>query len=241
MRLYTLRQDAFAAVDDEATAYWLGFLFADGSVTRRGGVTLVLQERDTDHVRAFAAFLGSNAPIASLTRQPGARLSIHSVRLARDLRALGCVPNKAAEALLRPPSLPNHLFPHFARGYFDGDGSAYIASGVPTVSFCGNAEFLVYLQSRIVMHARIDGVIRPHSKSMRAHYLTYRGMGKTLPLREWLYAGATVFLTRKRARMAEFPTPKRPVSPAFVQRNAATVGHVSEETVRRYIEAQKGV
>src|SRR5436309_4936012 len=113
MRLYTLRADAFAAVDDEPTAYWLGFLFADGSVTRRGGVTLVLQERDTDHVRAFATFLGSDAPIASLTRQAGVRLNIHSVRLARDLRAL------------------------------------------------------VYLQSRIVMHAHIDGVIRLHSKSRR--------------------------------------------------------------------------
>src|SRR5215472_12112276 len=34
-RKYFIRQDAFAAVQDEATAYWLGFLFADGCVYER--------------------------------------------------------------------------------------------------------------------------------------------------------------------------------------------------------------
>ena len=48
-RLYTLREDAFAQLGDEATAYWFGFLCADGSNYRRRGsgeVHLVIQKRD---------------------------------------------------------------------------------------------------------------------------------------------------------------------------------------------------
>lgn len=33
-RKYDLRHDAFSTVTDEATAYWLGFLFADGCINQ---------------------------------------------------------------------------------------------------------------------------------------------------------------------------------------------------------------
>ena len=57
-RLYTLREDAFAQHGDEATAYWFGFLCADGCNYRSRGcgeVHLVLHKRDIAHLERFPA------------------------------------------------------------------------------------------------------------------------------------------------------------------------------------------
>ena len=83
-RLYTLREDAFAQRGDEATAYWFGFLCADGCNYRRRGcgeVHLVLQKRDIAHLERFAVIVGTNKPIRKNTRYETYRLSIYSKRI----------------------------------------------------------------------------------------------------------------------------------------------------------------
>ena len=62
-----LRHDAFDELTPGA-AYWIGFLFADGSVGRRGQsgiVGLRVSERDRDHVVKLRSFLGSTHAISA--------------------------------------------------------------------------------------------------------------------------------------------------------------------------------
>lgn len=238
-RCYHLREDAFAKIIDEATAYWLGFLFADGSVSvRRGGreksIRLLLQEADRDHLKTFADFLGTDKPIRTVSNGNGLAVEItaYSARMADDLIRHGCIPNKSATMILKAPPLPHPLQRHFIRGVFDGDGSVFVGSdGIPNLSLCGNAAFLDAIRELILWHTRIEGRLHSHTISHAVAYLSYRGPRKANPVSNWLYENSTVFLRRKRDRVATFPAPKR---------YAGTVGHVSEATVRKYIANQKG-
>ena len=56
--------ELFKTIDSEESAYWLGFLYADGSVKRdKNEISLVLQEQDLDSVIAFKNFVGNKNSI----------------------------------------------------------------------------------------------------------------------------------------------------------------------------------
>jgi hypothetical protein len=143
-RKYPFREDAFDTIADEPTAYWLGFLCADGCVVLRRGsgeVHLVLQKRDIAHLERYRTFVETTAPIRKETNYQTYRVSLYSLHLAQTLNSLGCTPRKSLS--LRFPTLPQTLVPHFVRGYFDGDGTAYYGGGAPTLAFVGNKHFFL--------------------------------------------------------------------------------------------------
>jgi hypothetical protein len=63
-KLYSFNERAFDAPLSRDAAYWLGFLMADGALSRPpvNQLRLVLQARDRDHVAAFQAFLQAEHP-----------------------------------------------------------------------------------------------------------------------------------------------------------------------------------
>jgi hypothetical protein len=94
---YQLRHDAFDELTPDA-AYWIGFLFADGSVLRRGDAVAVqvrLSERGRQHLVKLRTFLGSTHKISAAPAgnfggyrsRPSARLTVTSRRLARQIAA----------------------------------------------------------------------------------------------------------------------------------------------------------
>ena len=70
--------------------------------------------------------------------------------------------------------------------------------------------------------------------------LCYCGAFQVATIGDWLYANATVWLERKRARIVSFPRGKRKRYPT-ARRYVGTAGSVSSETIRKYIEAHKGI
>jgi hypothetical protein len=125
--------------DDEATAYWLGFLITDGCLhdnkasTRCGTRTLSLklQDRDTDHVRLFQRFMQTTAPVkyvhdrspqGEVRRYADIRICLQPETVKR-LIAYGVTPRKTLTCRI------NHLAQnrHFWRGVIDGDGSLKLA------------------------------------------------------------------------------------------------------------------
>lgn len=241
-RRYAIREDAFRSIGDEPTAYWLGFSCADGCVVRRRGsgeAHLVLQERDIPHLENYRAFLGTDAPIRKETHHATFRVSAYSKVLADDLITLGCSPNKSLD--LAFPTVPPGLVSHFVRGYFDGDGSAMVLGKYqdPTLQFVGSTSFIPVLRETIFRCTQAPGALSEHARSP-VLYLTYRGAFQAAAITAWLYANATIWLRRKREVVATFRHGKRsgyPSANAYV----GTTGAVSSETVRKYIEAQKGM
>ena len=116
-RRYTLNQRAFATLTEES-AYWLGFLLADGSVSAaRPTLTLALARKDVGHVESFQRFIGTNRPIGLSQRR--AVLSVDSAPLVADLVRYGITPRKTFTASVVPELAANT---HFMRGMLDGDG-----------------------------------------------------------------------------------------------------------------------
>lgn len=111
------------------SAYWLGFLYGDGSVQRREGGTLRLRlcvaEEDEAHLRKFRNALGSTH---SVTRQEDerdgcqstVRVNIQNDHLTSRLVELGLTPDKTFGDSL--PDLDTEHRRHFVRGLFDADG-----------------------------------------------------------------------------------------------------------------------
>jgi hypothetical protein len=211
-RQYSVQETIFEQIDTEERAYWLGFLFADGYIgnegTGRGRVAVWLSEKDKSHVKAFGEFLQSTYPIRTDAQRKACGISIVSDKMRDDLIRWGCTPRKSLA--LRFPPLPLHLCSHFIRGYFDGDGSAYISgqSKTPNISLLGNYEFLEALDLQVFFGTNVNGTFHKHTRSA-AYYLLYRGEFKAASVGKWLYQDAHVWLERKREIIAQFPAGKR--------------------------------
>ena len=124
-------EDMFDIIDTEEKAYWLGFLYADGCITKRNKndtsyrVELGLKESDYNHLVKFKTFLNCGNKISFHKNKLGNsyRLTVGGKKLANSLIEKGCVPRKSL--VLTFPSeeiIPKELMIHFIRGYIEGDG-----------------------------------------------------------------------------------------------------------------------
>jgi hypothetical protein len=122
---YQLDETAFDAITPES-AYWVGFLMADGSVgdTR---VELGLSLKDKDHLLAFRSFMRSGHTVLERrVHSPNGnehrrvQLSFNSDRVVVALCRFGVVPRKSLVAKVSDELVGNR---DFWRGVVDGDGS----------------------------------------------------------------------------------------------------------------------
>lgn len=140
----------FEKIDNEEKAYWLGFLYADGSITynlekTKYVIELGLAIKDYNHLEKFKKFLKCKNNIKLREKTKSCRLIICSKKMCEDLIKLGCVPNKSL--ILKYPTeeqVPLELQKHFIRGYFDGDGSIGLSKTrtTPKITLIGTIEFI---------------------------------------------------------------------------------------------------
>lgn len=135
-RHYALNETVFDTVN-ERSAYWLGFLMADGSVFYQHNgsgsaiIAVTLATEDIGHLKKFRAFLKADNPIhiakATDTYKTRCSLRVTSDRLAKRLATYGIVPRKTK---ITQAHHVEHL-PAFWRGVLDGDGSLEIRETRP--------------------------------------------------------------------------------------------------------------
>jgi hypothetical protein len=127
-RQYKINENYFNNIDTPNKAYILGFLYADGGNTsnydkKRYCITITLQENDSQILYDIKNEIGYDGPI-KIREYDGckrATLDICNKNIVLKLHEYGIVPNKTL-ALKFPEWLDKKLYPHFIRGYFDGDG-----------------------------------------------------------------------------------------------------------------------
>lgn len=121
----------FEKVDNYKTAYWLGFLYADGSIRSgtRNEISLDLKEEDLETIKAFHSFCNNKNNIREhIIKRNGKEFksyvsSFSNKKVKENLIKLGCVPKKSL--ILEFPTeeqVPQDFLYDFMRGYFDGDG-----------------------------------------------------------------------------------------------------------------------
>jgi hypothetical protein len=201
-----LRRRVFHEVNTEDTAYWLGMLFADGSVQERnrGHFSVSLGLIDEEHVEAFREFVGSDVAMLALpSRWPNGstfhRVMFQCDEMATDLARHGCIPRKTHRTQW-PDSVPEPLVHHFIRGYFDGDGSVYkTKQGKWGICFAGTPIFLSRL-SEVISSAVGIPERRLASTYCKTKTIAYGGNRQVPQVLSYLYQGATISLERKRRR-----------------------------------------
>lgn len=86
----------FENIDNEEKAYWLGFLYADGSVgSTDNRVELGLSEVDKNHIEKFKQFIGLDNKVSYRPKSKSYRYTFKDKIFKDILIRQGCVPNKS--------------------------------------------------------------------------------------------------------------------------------------------------
>lgn len=121
----------FYKIDSEESAYWLGFIYADGSITyspddnkTRYILEIGLAEKDKEHIEKFIFFIGSHCKITYREKTKSYRVIISSKEMIINLHNLGIIKNKTYINNIEKlwSNIPKEFQKDFIRGYFDGDG-----------------------------------------------------------------------------------------------------------------------
>lgn len=230
------RFDAFGKQNPKA-AYWAGFLIADGCVREGGELLLNVHEQDRNHIEHFAAWMGlppESVYATSGRMGAGAQSKIHlkHPRFLSDLKAWGVVPRKSY--VFSEPHVSTELFPHFVRGWFDGDGYVSLKKGRERCRITGNRMAMEWLRDQI--EARSGGIVAPkvvESKDGRAWAkLSVSGPNNVLAFLEWINPEAGPSLGRKWIAAIEWVAARRKMLAHCKDRRVLRHDKVNGEQVR---------
>lgn len=203
-------RDFFKTIDNEQAAYWFGFLAADGYISKKRSLTILLSRKDRAHLELFNTHLHYNGKIKDEDRirhwpdRPAkmyqqSRLRLCSTNLCKDLLDHGLAELKSGDPT--PLSkLTTDMLKHFIRGYFDGDGSIYQVGAVQSWRWyiCAKSSLFLTKLGTYLIAAGITktNVYRSGKYQGYIYRLCYQGK-KAKMISSWLYGGSTVYLERK--------------------------------------------
>lgn len=194
---YELDETIFEEIDNE-TAYWIGFLMADGNVyyDRSGSaeVSLALASKDRGHVKKFKKFVSTNKPIENIEKPKSnqSRLKINSKKLANDLCRYNVKPNKSFTATPHTNLEDNR---HFWRGMVDGDGCISTAGNQPYLCLVGSENVIDKFEN---VCKNISNTSATVLKTQDGIYkFTMAGTNKASTISKYLYKDCSIYLDRK--------------------------------------------
>lgn len=222
MSKYYYNKNYFKKIDTSEKAYWLGFLYADGCITRfyrneklkAMTLELTLQESDKEHLKKLRDCLESNVEISKKiikNKYVAYRIVFCCTSMCRDLINLGCTPQKSL-TLTFPNNdiLPQEYLSHFIRGYFDGDGGIHYGENYIynnqrhntylqysySCYFSGNEIFLETIRNILQDNNIKVSKIYSDSRSNNKQIFIY-GKDNIEKFRDYIYKDSTLNLSRK--------------------------------------------
>ena len=222
LQKYSLDENFFENIDTEHKAYWLGFIYADGSLSKtapkargKNRLQIFLSKKDICILENFKKDLCFTGPIHtnkydnSYNKRDGVEvcyMQVNSSKLCSDLEGLGYVSNRYSI-----PNIPNRFVRDFIRGYFDGDGCMsvyeYDNKGPYNVYHRKAREFSITSPEEIILQFKKifeeqcnvskNVSIKRYKRTSKAVSLRYGGKQDVISLYHYLYDGATIYLQRK--------------------------------------------
>ena len=196
---YNFNTTYFKNIDDEHKAYWLGFIYADGSIStinRSHSLTIELNKVDLIHLKKFRNDIKSNHPITTRSnRNNMCAIRVSSAETITNLKEYGCIENKTENGYLTEKifNMENDYKKAFLRGYLDGDG--YIDKKRYRIIYTIKSETIAQqLQKMIKEICNITFKIRKEKSYYR---LLIENKKDTLAFLNCIYKNATIFLNRK--------------------------------------------
>ena len=136
----------FKEVANANTAYWLGFLAADGCVFEdKHRLVLGLSRQDRAHIEKFKHLIGSDVNIQDRDvlcttngkYYPSSFIYVYDKNLIDDLFQYGIVPDKSHKNINFLQYIPEQYKMQFILGYFDGDGHYVCTKDNHGFGWCG--------------------------------------------------------------------------------------------------------
>lgn len=191
---------AFEEINSEEAAYWLGFIYADGSITYtpdkkciRYVLEIGLKEEDSEHLEKFKAFIGTHCTIKYREKSKSCRLIVSSKELVTNLHKLGILKNKTYINNIENiwSKVPMQFKRDFIRGYFDGDGHISRNNILSFTSYF--SESIIFLLENILQELifRVYNKEKTEAKSVR---LLKR---ESTFMMHYMYKNSNIFLDRK--------------------------------------------
>lgn len=202
-RTKKINESYFDKIDSHRKAYYLGLLYADGTVSSKSNrVQISLQDIDGDILYAFRDDLESDYKIITIKyhdKNPNWKnqlcFTISNTRIHDALIEQGVIPNKSL-SLKFPTNLSEEFVSSFLLGYMDGDGSIAKkecrASLIGTEDFCNSVKNI--LKDKFGIHCSIS---KCHGKETSTRCLRISGRRQVKIFLDWIYSKCDVHLTRK--------------------------------------------
>ncbi|MBS7358590.1 MAG: LAGLIDADG family homing endonuclease [Bacteroidales bacterium] len=210
-RVNHFNQSYFKTIDTEEKAYWFGFLYADGGISKSNAydkepvrLTINLSIKDRDLLELFLIAIGASnnikikdyIPKGTYSENPMCKVSLNSIKLCRDMTKNGFRLKKINSNEIVFNYIPDEFTHHFIRGYFDGDGSVY----GHYAKISGSLDFLSAIEG-ILKEKNIESSSLKTYKDKRkdkSFTLSFTRSKEYHKLYEYLYHDANVYLERKK-------------------------------------------
>ena len=205
-RQYHFNERYFCRLDSASPCYWLGFLFADGSISEVSNALRVnLQASDAAHLQALLTDLEATSHQVRYKVTSGhsvAGIALTSLYLRQDLASWGMTLPKNERPI---PPMPHQLKHHFIRGYFDGDGSISVHRTIRRedwkASIASTSHTMVEQIASAISEVAIRySIYRPTNTNL---WCLSIGGNQVKRFGQWLYADASRYLVRKKERFDE--------------------------------------
>lgn len=196
---------------NKASAYWAGFLAADGNVGKaKDGVykriRLYLGIQDVGHLYKYKEAIESEHKVKEDFRYSRCSFEYYSLQTAKDLEIFyNIVPQKSL--IYKPPyDMPEKYIKYFIRGYFDGDGcisEAWTNKNSITASLIttclGTEEFMYWYLYNIetALNTQINIELQPHTNGKNT-YISKFNTNLSKDMLTWLYKNAAPELRLER-------------------------------------------
>lgn len=225
MSKYKYNKDYFSKIDTSDKAYWLGFLYADGSINRfykneklkSMTLELGLAYKDREHLEKFKNCLESNIPIFEKTNKlngeeyKSVRIQLNNTKICYDLCDLGCTPNKTFDVKFPTFDIvPKEFMRDFIRGFFDGDGCISISemNGKPHIILVitGVCDILQSISDFLISEniIRIQPKIRKDERRKFTYNVFFYGTDSNKDILDYLYKDSNIYLDRKYNQYIDF-------------------------------------
>lgn len=210
---YHFNEHYFDIIDSQDKAYILGLLWADGhNRVDKGGVILELQEDDRELLEQINAITENERPLRRVALNDKNSSWKNQYNLLWQSKYFSDVLNKygmcqrKSLVLEFPKWLNEELYPHFIRGYMDGDGCVcYMQSKHKIqVSMVGTKAFLEAIQN-ICKTINIKSYITRDKRANEAicKFSIVSNIGSVTFL-DWIYADANLKMNRKYKKYQQF-------------------------------------
>jgi hypothetical protein len=212
-------------IDTEEKAYFLGLLYADGSISIKTDkscncVKYRFQISLTDEIliqkiSKFFPFLNmSSFDFGKYKESWSKQFSLRKTSrvLVQDLINNGMIERKSEDNsnLLSIPNIDEKLLHHFIRGFFDGDGSINIPKKRPNlrrVEICGSSKsFLLQVKSILESNGVNCPIFRERTlnKINPLYILEWVNFNDVNLLKNYMYKESTIHLDRKKELFESF-------------------------------------